>query len=106
MNDVAPTPTLDYPFPDAPAPGAVAEVAPGVQWLRMPVPGPLRHINLWLLADDDGWTVVDCGLPSAETKAHWETIFSTALGGRPITRLIVTHFHTDHFGLCAWLCER
>ena len=40
--------------PRRPAPGRRAPVAPGILWLRMPLPFALDHINLWLLADDDG----------------------------------------------------
>ena len=44
---------LDYPFGDSlPAPGTVLEVAPGLRWLRMPLPFALDHINLWLLDDE------------------------------------------------------
>ena len=28
--------------------GTPLEVAPGIHWLRMPMPFPLDHINLWL----------------------------------------------------------
>ncbi|HCK28652.1 MAG TPA: MBL fold metallo-hydrolase, partial [Alcanivorax sp.] len=37
------------------------EVAPGVHWLNFPLPFALDHINLWLLEDGDGWTLVDTG---------------------------------------------
>ncbi|NJN40222.1 MAG: hypothetical protein HC807_04320 [Gammaproteobacteria bacterium] len=37
-------------------------MAPGVHWLRMPLPFVLNHINLWLLEDDAGWVIVDCGV--------------------------------------------
>ena len=51
-----------YPFAD-PAPiGEPFTVAPGVEWLRMPLPFALDHINLLLIADGDGWTLVDSGL--------------------------------------------
>lgn len=44
---------LDYPFADTlPAAGDAFEVAPGVRWLRMPLPFSLDHINLWLLRDE------------------------------------------------------
>ena len=52
-----------YPFDDAlPAPGEAMASRPGVWWIRMPLPFALDHINLWLLEDGDGWTVVDTGL--------------------------------------------
>ena len=44
---------LSYPCGEAPAPGQVLEVAPGVLWLRMPLPFALNHINLWAVADED-----------------------------------------------------
>ncbi|SMG00277.1 MBL fold metallo-hydrolase [Burkholderia singularis] len=101
---------LDYPFADRlPEPGGFVEVAPGVRWLRMPLPFALDHINLWLLRDEidgqAGWTVVDCGIASAEIRAHWERIFDTHLDGLPVLRVIVTHCHPDHFGLANWLCN-
>ncbi|MBK8906372.1 MAG: MBL fold metallo-hydrolase [Rhodospirillales bacterium] len=90
---------------DIPQRGEVSEIVPGVYWLRMPLPFVLNHINLWLLADGDGWTLVDTGLNTDEIKSLWRQLFATALDGRPITRLIVTHFHPDHAGLAGWLTE-
>ncbi|MGQ0664900.1 MAG: MBL fold metallo-hydrolase [Pseudomonadota bacterium] len=97
---------LDYPLATPPDPGRVLELAPGVNWLRMPLPFPPGHINLWLLADGEGWTIVDCGLARDEVKALWEQVFASSLAGRPVTRLVVTHFHPDHLGLSAWLLAR
>ena len=102
---------LHYPLGDAlPATGTTLEVAPGVKWIRMALPFALDHINLWLLRDQidgqDGWSVVDCCISKAESKAQWEQIFATQLEGLPILRVIVTHMHPDHVGLAHWLCER
>jgi glyoxylase-like metal-dependent hydrolase (beta-lactamase superfamily II) len=99
--------SLEFPFAAAPAPGSAVAVAPGISWLRMPLPFALDHINLWLLQDEGGWTIVDCGLGRGhETKTLWEEVFASTLGGRPVRRVIVTHFHPDHIGLAGWLCER
>lgn len=92
---------LEYPLPGQPAPGATIEVAPGVHWVRMPLPFALDHINLWVLEDGDGLTVVDTGYGSDETRAHWQQILAGL--GKPVTRVIVTHCHPDHLGLAAWL---
>ncbi len=97
---------LEFPFAAPPAPGATLEVAPGVLWLRMPLPFQLDHINLWLLRDEEGWTIVDSGIGDAATRALWERIFERALDGLPVRGLIVTHYHPDHAGNAAWLCER
>jgi glyoxylase-like metal-dependent hydrolase (beta-lactamase superfamily II) len=97
---------LSFPHAAPPASGAVARVAPDIQWLRMPLPFALDHINLWLLEERDGWVIVDSGLNTEETKRHWNEILGHALGGKPVTRLVVTHFHPDHMGLAGWLTEK
>lgn len=98
---------LTYPFGETlPQPGALHRVCPGVFWLRMKLPFALNHINLWLLEDGEGWTIIDCGIASDETRANWEHIFSHHLNGKPVVRVIATHCHPDHLGLAEWLCER
>jgi glyoxylase-like metal-dependent hydrolase (beta-lactamase superfamily II) len=94
--------SLQYPFPEVPAPGATIEVAPGVNWLSMPLPFQLDHINLWLVEEDDGLTVVDTGIGNAETRELWTRV----LAGRKVKRVVLTHYHPDHAGNAAWLCER
>ena len=90
--------SLEYPFPDVPAPGTTIEVAPGIRWLSMPLPFQLDHINLWLVDDD----VVDTGIGNAATRGLWEKV----LGQRRVRRVVLTHYHPDHAGNAAWLCER
>jgi glyoxylase-like metal-dependent hydrolase (beta-lactamase superfamily II) len=97
---------LDYPHGTPPGPGEAIEVAPRILWVRMPLPFALDHINLWLLADDDGWTLVDCGYGSDATRVLWERHFTTTLRGLPIRRIIATHCHPDHVGNAAWLSAR
>jgi glyoxylase-like metal-dependent hydrolase (beta-lactamase superfamily II) len=94
--------SLAYPFPEVPAPGTTIEVAPGVHWLSMPLPFQLNHINLWLIEEDDGCTVVDTGIGNEQTRALWEQI----LHKKTVKRVIVTHYHPDHAGNAAWLCQR
>src|SRR5580693_2939497 len=94
---------LQFPVAAPPRPGETLPIASGVHWLRMPLPFALNHINLWLLDDGDGWAIVDTGIESPATRELWERIFAADLGGRPVTRVIVTHFHPDHMGLAGWL---
>jgi glyoxylase-like metal-dependent hydrolase (beta-lactamase superfamily II) len=105
MNATIPS-TLEFPFPAPPDGGEALEVAPGILWLRMPLPFALDHINLWLLADGDGWTQIDSGYGDAPTRALWNAHFATTLAGRSITRVIATHYHPDHLGNAAWLSHR
>ena len=98
--------TLDHPWTEPPRPGTAIDVAPGIKWLRMPLPFQLDHINLWLLDDGPGWTAVDTGVGLEDTRALWERVFAGTFGGRPLTRVVVTHFHPDHMGNAGWLAER
>lgn len=99
MNSVV---AADYSIP---ANGDVTEVAPGVLWLRMPLPFKLDHMNLYLLDDIDGWVVVDCGLGNTDTQDVWERVAAEFLNGKPIKKVIVTHAHIDHVGAAGWLCR-
>ncbi len=98
----------DYPFARPPAAGETFPIAPGIHWLRMPLPFALNHINLWLLEDEGGWVIVDTGFALDAVKHCWQQILSrlakTTRGGH-VSRIIVTHFHPDHLGLAAWLQE-
>lgn len=102
-----PTGSIEFPFADYPAPGTATEVADGIFWISTPVPfTALRQINLWLLRDGVGWTMVDCGYGTPEVREQLEEVWSKVLGGGPVTRLIVTHFHPDHAGNSGFVCRR
>ncbi len=99
---------LTYPHGEAvPEVGDTIEVAPGVHWVRMPLPFSLQWINLWLIDDGPkGWTIVDTGIPGSDTKDAWRKIFADKLDGRPVWRVIVTHMHPDHIGCAGWLSRK
>jgi len=117
-NVDAPRSVLYYPLGEQlPALGSATEVAPGIFWLRMGLPFALNHINLWLLRDrmpcpiqadseQEGWTVVDCGIDNPATREAWLQVEEQMLQGLPILRVLATHMHPDHMGLAHWLCER
>ena len=98
---------LEYPWAELPAPGTALELRPGLRWVRMRLPFALDHINLWLLDDERdgtrGFTQIDCGISSDETRAAWEQLFDTVFAGRSLLHVIATHFHPDHLGLAWWL---
>ncbi|MBV1877607.1 MAG: MBL fold metallo-hydrolase [Pseudomonadales bacterium] len=98
---------LIYAFEDqVPQFGKITQVADGVFWIRMPMDGRLNHINVWLLRDGDGWTIVDTGLSNATVQQHWQEIFANCLDGKPISRVIATHLHTDHTGNAGWITAK
>ena len=93
-----------HPFETPPPFGKTLEVASGLLWLRLPLPFRLNHVNVYLLEDRDGWTIVDTGVDDARTRAIWREVLAGPLAGRPVRRVLVTHFHPDHVGAAAFLC--
>lgn len=94
---------LHYPWPAPPGPGAVTQVAPGVFWLRLPLPMALDHVNCFALDDGAGWTLVDPGIDTPACRAALGAVLQGPLAGKPVTRVLVTHYHPDHIGLAGWL---
>ena len=93
--------SINYEFDVKPEYGDINAVADGVDWLRMPLPFALSHINLWILRDGDGIAIVDTGINSGKSRDIWRT----AIADRQLTRVLVTHLHPDHVGCAGWLCE-
>lgn len=88
----------------APEPGETIQLAPGVEWTRMPLPFSLKFINVWIIDDGDGWTIVDTGMPLDDTKAAWRQLLGERVTPeKPLKRVIVTHMHPDHVGCAGWL---
>ena len=97
---------IDTPFDTAPAEGEATEIAPGVLWMRLPLPMALDHVNVYALDDADGWTIVDCGLDTTRAREIWQRLLDGPLGGRPVARVLLTHHHPDHVGLAGWFQAR
>ena len=93
---------IRYPFETPPTTGTAIEVAPGVLWMRLPLPMALDHVNVYALDDGDGWTVIDTGFASKTTRKIWQQLLDGPLAGKPVTRVVVTHHHPDHVGLAGW----
>ncbi|WP_439588319.1 MBL fold metallo-hydrolase [Hydrogenophaga sp.] len=97
---------LTYPFDRPPENARAMEVAPGVHWIRMPLPYALNHINLWAISDGAGWALVDTGVRSPETAQAWRDVFASAGEAHALTRVLVTHMHPDHVGMAGWLTRK
>lgn len=95
-----------HPFPEAPAEGCAHEVAPGILWIRLPLPMALDHVNVYALEDSGGWTIVDTGWSSKRSRAIWDAVLNGPLQGHVVRRVLVTHHHPDHVGLAGWFQAR
>jgi hypothetical protein len=43
--------------------GEVERVAEGIYQLKLPVPFPLRFVSVYLVEDQNSWTIIDAGPP-------------------------------------------
>lgn len=86
--------------------GELAEIVPGLNCLRLPLPFMLSHINTWILNDADGFAIIDTGIFTNTTQEVWNQVFASQLAGAEISRVLVTHLHPDHVGCAGWLCDR
>ena len=74
---------LIYPFGrSGPEAGTLIGLADGIGWTRLPVPGALNHINIWVLEDEGGVALVNTGLDIPPSRAAWEALFAGALAGQ------------------------
>ncbi|WP_246032417.1 MBL fold metallo-hydrolase [Thalassobius vesicularis] len=97
---------IRYPWDAPPAEGEATRIAEGVLWLRLPLPMALDHVNIYALDEGDSWTLVDCGVYSKRTVAIWEKLLAGPLGGKPVSRVILTHHHPDHVGMAGWFIAK
>lgn len=93
---------IHLPWEEPPGEGEAREVADNLYWIRLPLPMKLDHVNVYVLDDPDGLTIIDTGMGSKRTKAIWKTVLEQNFSGKPIKQVILTHHHPDHVGLAGW----
>lgn len=91
--------------------GVPTEVASGVYWIRLPLTSGLDHVNIYALKDGSNWVIVDTGTNTSGCIEALEKAFETdalenALNNETISKVIVTHYHSDHIGLAGYLASK
>ncbi len=89
---------LEYPGSE-PGFASPLALAAGVEWIRLPLSFPPRHVNVYRIETSGGTILVDTGLGNRETRELWDSLWSRA----PCSKVVVTHFHPDHIGQAAAL---
>ncbi|WP_376794242.1 MBL fold metallo-hydrolase [Thermogemmatispora sp.] len=87
-------------------PGA-EEVVSGVWKITLPIPFPLRTVNIYALVGRDGWALVDAAMGTPEARAVLaEGLERAGLRLQELRALVLSHHHPDHIGLSAELQEQ
>jgi glyoxylase-like metal-dependent hydrolase (beta-lactamase superfamily II) len=76
------------------------EVVSGIWKITLPIPFPLRTVNVYALVGKDGWTLIDAGIGTPDARAA--LLSGLELAGLQVTdlrALVLTHHHPDHVGL-------
>ena len=97
---------INFPYAATPVGSKPVEVVGGLFWFRLPLPMQLNHVNAYAARDADGWTIIDTGMDTPETRQIWTGALNGQLSGAPLRRVIVTHHHPDHVGLAGWFQAR
>ncbi len=99
--------TTKFAFDTVPEFGKPLEVLAGVWWMRLPISGPIGHVNVYLIECEDGLSLVDTGSNTETIQQLFAQLAS--LGSpfdQPIRNVYVTHYHPDHIGMAGFFCER
>ena len=103
MQQSPPVPSrrADEPLPEA------REVAPGVWKITLPIPFPLRTVNVYALVGAEGWVLVDAGMGTPDAREAFSAGLARAgLNIENLKAIVLTHHHPDHIGLSGELQEQ
>jgi glyoxylase-like metal-dependent hydrolase (beta-lactamase superfamily II) len=93
------------PRPVEPLPQA-CEVVPGIWKITVPIPFPLRTVNIYAVIGKDGWAMLDTGLGVLEARtALQEGLERAGLELKNLKTIVLSHHHPDHVGLSGELQE-
>lgn len=83
-----------------PANELVTEICDRIYRMQLPVSMPgLGHVNCYALEDDEGFSLVDPGLPSEESWAALKSrLNQVGADIKDVHTAVVTHSHPDHYG--------
>lgn len=83
------------------------QVKDNIYRIQIPLPFPLRWIYAYAIKGKNGWTIIDTGLHTKDTELIWQEFLQThQIKWNDIEKIILTHYHPDHYGAAGWLQEK
>ena len=80
--------------------GIPRQITEEIWLISLPISSRLKYVNAYLIEDEAGWSLLDCGVTSPQTMAIFGKILQTSpFVDKPLKRVIATHFHPDHIGM-------
>lgn len=91
----------EEPLPEA------REVTPGIWKITLPIPFPLKTVNVYAITGKDGWALLDAGIGVPHARIAFEAgLVKAGLKIEDLRMLILSHNHPDHIGLSGELQEQ
>lgn len=89
------------PLPEA------REVASHIWKIVVPIPFPLRTVNMYALVGENGWALIDSGMGTPDARAAFAAgLERINLSLDKLKAIVLTHHHPDHIGLSGELQEQ
>jgi glyoxylase-like metal-dependent hydrolase (beta-lactamase superfamily II) len=76
------------------------EIVQGVHQIKVPIPGAVDHMNVYLIEGTQGNLLIDTGFDTPEAfGALRDALKFSGFGFKDITVIAATHVHPDHYGM-------
>ena len=83
------------------------EVTLSVWQFVVPIPFPLRTVNMYALIAEDGWSLIDTGMDTPQARAaFYAGLRKAGLSVDRLRTIVLSHYHPDHIGLAAELQQQ
>ncbi len=88
-------------------PEEAREVGKNIWKFLLPIPFPLRDVNMYALVGPEGWALIDAGMGTPDARAAFNAGLQRAnLQIERLQAIVLTHNHPDHVGLSGELQEQ
>ena len=72
---------IKFPFEIFPTDKKVLKIKEGIYWVKLLLPSMISHVNVYVLDDINGITIIDTGLFCNSCIDHWRNILRNDFNG-------------------------